>query len=393
MEMTELMELVQRGEDSTLQFKASFHSLDQLVAEMAAMSNYRGGQILVGVDDDGRLQGITAEQLRQLNGWISGGSQQNISPSILPRTSSIPMLEGRVVLAIEIPASDSKPHFDKNGIIWIKAGADKRKVGSREEFRRLFQESELIHADAVAVSTAHIEDLSRPRLRSILVAKFGESQADKILAEAPFPQLLENLDMTRNGKPTIAGLLLIGDNPQRRIPAFAIRAIAWVGNDPTGMEYRDSENIEGTLGEMFKMAMAFVSRQLHKIQAGQGFNSVGQWEIPREAVEELLVNALIHRDYFISDTIKLWVFEDRVEITSPGVLPNNLTVEKIRLGSSNMRNPILGSFGVYTLPYRGAGTGVRRALLACPGIEFFNDAHLNVFKVTLPRQALEKSPS
>jgi ATP-dependent DNA helicase RecG len=393
METKELVEIVRRGEDSTLQFKASFHSIDQLVAEMAAMSNYRGGQILVGVDDAGALTGITADQVRQLNGWISSGSQHNISPSILPRTTSVPIAEGLVVLVIEVPSSDSKPHFDKNGIIWIKAGADKRKVGSREEFRRLFQESELIHADAVAVSTANIEDLSQTRLRSILVAKFGDSQADKILGEAPFPLLLENLDMSHNGKPTIAGLLLIGDNPQRRIPAFAIKAIAWVGNDPTGMEYRDSENIEGTLGEMFKLAMAFVSRQLHKIQAGQGFNSVGQWEIPREALEELLVNALIHRDYFISDTIKLWVFEDRVEITSPGVLPNNLTVEKIRLGSSNMRNPILGSFGVYTLPYRGAGTGVRRALLACPGIQLLNDANLNVFKVTLPRPLQVKEPS
>ena len=101
---------------------------------------------------------------------------------------------------------------------------------------------------------------------------------------------------------------------------------------------------------------------LRKVQAGRGVNTLGEPEIPRIVFEELLVNALVHRDYFISAPIRLFVFADRIEIISPGHLPNHLTIEKIKAGNSNIRNPILASFVAKgLLPYRGLGTGIRRA--------------------------------
>ena len=106
--------------------------------------------------------------------------------------------------------------------------------------------------------------------------------------------------------------------------------------------------------------------------------------MPRIVWEELLANALIHRDYFISAPVRVFVFSNRVEIISPGHLPNNLTLENIKAGNSNIRNPILASFATKLLPYRGLGSGVLRALKAYPSINLIDDREGNLFKVIVP---------
>ncbi len=123
------------------------------------------------------------------------------------------------------------------------------------------------------------------------------------------------------------------------------------------------------------------------MQGDQGINTQGQPTIPRVVFEELVANALIHRDYLISSTIRIFVFADRIEITSPGHLPNHLTVAKIRSGTSITRNPILVSLAAQgLLPYRGLGTGIRRALDDWPAIEFTDDRDGNQFTATVYRQ-------
>ena len=133
-------------------------------------------------------------------------------------------------------------------------------------------------------------------------------------------------------------------------------------------------------------------RNLHKIQAGRGVNAPGIPEIPPSVFEELLVNALIHRDYLVSATIRLFIFDNRIEIISPGHLPDNLTVEKIRKGISNIRNPILVSYvakGV--LPYKGLGSGIKRALEDWPDISFTDDREGCLFTATVHRKEVKSS--
>jgi ATP-dependent DNA helicase RecG len=132
--------------------------------------------------------------------------------------------------------------------------------------------------------------------------------------------------------------------------------------------------------------MAFVLRNLHKIQAGQGVNALGVTEIPPVVFEELLVNALVHRDYFVSAPIRLFIFDNRIEIISPGHLPNSLTVEKMKTGNSNIRNPIMVSHvakGI--LPYRGIASGIPRVLEEWSHIEFKDDHEGCLFTATILR--------
>jgi ATP-dependent DNA helicase RecG len=157
-------------------------------------------------------------------------------------------------------------------------------------------------------------------------------------------------------------------------------------------DYVDTEDFSGPLRKIFDDALAFVMRNLHKVQAGRGVNAPGLPEIPESVFEELLVNALVHRDYLVSAPIRLFIFDNRIEIISPGHLPNNLTVEKILAGNSNIRNPILVSYVAKgLLPYHGLGSGIKRALDEWPEIDFTDDREGCLFTATVHRKEWESA--
>lgn len=135
--------------------------------------------------------------------------------------------------------------------------------------------------------------------------------------------------------------------------------------------------------------MAFIKRNIKKVQNGKSFNSTGDPEIPLIVFEELLTNALIHRDYFVQNNIRIFIFDNRIEIISPGKLPNSLTVEKIKYGISIKRNPTLASFAFDLINFRGIGSGIHRAIQHYPAIdEFINDEVIEEFKVIIYRPLL-----
>ena len=190
----------------------------------------------------------------------------------------------------------------------------------------------------------------------------------------------------KDGNLNIAGALLFSKKPQFRLPTFIIKAVTYPGTDIDEEHYLDSEDLTGRLVDVFQKAFGFISRNLKHVQGDQTVNSLGKLEIPKIVIEELLVNALIHRDYFISSPVRIFIFSDRVEIISPGHIPNNLTIENIKNGNSNIRNPILASFATKILPYRGLGSGIRRALREYPSIDLIDDRAGNMFKAIIHRK-------
>jgi ATP-dependent DNA helicase RecG len=170
------------------------------------------------------------------------------------------------------------------------------------------------------------------------------------------------------------------------LPIYIVKAVVFPGNNFHESKYIDSREITGKLEHIFQNSMRFVLGNIHYIQGDKGVNSYGDPEIPAIVFEELIANALIHRDYFVSAPIRIFVFDNRVEIISPGHLPNNLTIENIKRGNSNIRNPILASFATKILPYKGLGSGITRALKAYPDIDFEDDREGNLFKVTIRRK-------
>jgi ATP-dependent DNA helicase RecG len=232
------------------------------------------------------------------------------------------------------------------------------------------------------VPGSSIADIDLDYFRRFYSSRY-EQELDQ--QELSLAQVLTNMRLVNAGVLTVTGVLLFAREPQNFLPVFQVKAVCYPGNDIHVTTYLDSVDIVGKLQAQFDDALGFIVRNLRRDQGGQGVNTTGELEIPRIVLEELLANALIHRDYFVSAPVRIFVFDDRVEIVSPGHLPNNLTVANIRTGNSNMRNPILSSFATKLLPYRGLGTGILRALREYPNIDFIDDKEGNLFRAVIRR--------
>jgi ATP-dependent DNA helicase RecG len=381
--LKELRKILEKGEDSQHQFKLRVENEKALSSEIVAMSNAVGGKIFIGVSDDGDLMGVNFKDLKKINNLISNTASQHIKSPVSLRSENIPMGEGLVVICLTIPEGIDKPYFDKDGIIWLKVGADKRKINSKEELRRFFQLSDQVHADETPTK-AKIGTIDDSYFRQFIQQHYGYSmpKGDKNLK-----LLLENLDLVKGNCLNLAGLLLFGENPQIVKPSFIIKSIFFPGTTNDMDYYLDKEDHTGHFKEVFQKAIGFIMRCLPKVQSGKSVNSLSVPEISRIVFEELLVNALVHRDYFCESPIRVFVYQDRIEIISPGSLPNHLTILKLKAGISISRNPILCSYvskGI--LPYSGLGTGIQRALEQYPHITFKDDKDLNQFKVIIHRK-------
>ena len=381
MNPSELLAILARGEDSYHQFKGDFTNIDSLAAELIAFANGGGGHLLIGVKDDGKPSGLTGADVARLNQLLSNAASQNARPPINPVSTNIQTGEG-LVMVVHVAAGLNKPYMDVQGRIWVKNGADKRHVTAREEMQRLFQQSALVYADEVPVQSATLADLNQKALGEYFQRRYRNSLESSGL---PLPNLLRSMNLAQEGVPNLAGFLLFGNAPNHLQPAFIIKAVAFPGTVLHDSRYLDSEDIDGNLPEQYRRAIAFIKRNLRHVQGNQGFNSPGLLEVPEDVFEELLVNALVHRDYFISAPVRLLIFADRVEIISPGHLPNHLDVEQIRFGLSNLRNPALASHAFYMLPYRGLGSGIPRATEVWPAIDLIDDQRGNQFKVVIWR--------
>jgi predicted HTH transcriptional regulator len=193
------------------------------------------------------------------------------------------------------------------------------------------------------------------------------------------------MNLAKDDNFTLAGLLLFGDNVQDFKPFCIIRAVHYAGLEIGDDAFIDKRDCLGTLEEQFRSGMLFFKTNLARIQDKSTFNSTGTLEIDERVLEEALVNALLHRDYSKNAAIRLLIFKDRVEIVSPGSLPNHLTVENIKNGNSVMRNPLLASYGTKILPYSGIGSGVPRIIKNHPETTFINDKEGEQFVVIFKR--------
>ena len=381
METLEILQVLAQGEDSRNQFKKDINNIDALAIEIIAFSNTMGGKIFIGVDDDGNVIGLTPERVRHINQLLSNAASQNVKPAVNPLTE-IAMIDDLRIMIIDVPKGINKPYQDKNGVIWVKSGADKRKATSREEIQRLFQDSGMVHADTIPAEGMTIADIDMPYFREFFQKRYGEALEEQSI---PLSQTISNLNLGKNEALNITGGLLFAQSPSNRLPSFIVKAAAFPGKTLAQDTYIDSRDITGKISEIFQQTIGFILANTRQVQGEQSVNSLGLPEIPRIVWEELITNALVHRDYFISAPIRVFIFSDRVEIISPGHLPNNLTIENIKAGNSNTRNPVLASFAYQILPYRGFGSGILRALENYPDIEFIDDRDGNLFKCIIRR--------
>ena len=383
MNATELLDIINSGETSTVQFKREIDNDDSIAAEMIALSNSKGGVILFDVDDkNGIIHGLDYQQLQTYGNRIATIANDKVKPQIFLHTEVVSVVDEKKVLVAQISEGVAKPYKDKNGTIWIKQGADKRKLTDNNEQIRLFQQSGIVYLDEMIVPQSSIDDIEFSKVEKYITAISQREPEDL----PPITQnLLLNLNILKENRLTLAGLLFFAKRPQKYRPAFCVKAVSFFGNSIGGTDYRSSQDIEGTIPQIFEETMRFFTTNLLHLQAGQNFNSTGKLEVSKIALEELLQNALVHRDYSKNSPVRVMIFDNRIEIISPGSLPNSLTVENVKMGNAVVRNNLLVSYCSKLMIYRGFGSGITRALANQPDIELINDTEGEQFKVIIPR--------
>jgi ATP-dependent DNA helicase RecG len=384
MELSELISRISNGEDSFTQFKENITNGDKLSEELVAFSNAKGGLLIIGVSDNGDISGLTNDDIRRLNQLIGNVIHSKITPPIYPLVE-IKTINDKKILIVTISEGTNKPYSTNKGIYLTKAGSDKRKI-SPEELRRLFAESKKLFADEEIIPNSDITDINTELFYQFLFIDNAQILDKLKQGLLTLENLLENRELLRDKHLTLAGNLMFGLIPQRYCPSFYIDCVYFNGDDISIDQFISKDTIKGTFAELYKQSLNFLKSNLSKKQIDKEFNSRAVLEIDERILTELIVNALVHRDYYINASIKIFMFHNRVEIISPGKLTNLLTVEKIKNGISIHRNPILNSISKTILPYSGYGSGIKRILSIDPTVEFINDTLKEEFKCIIQRR-------
>ncbi len=404
------------AEAGQVQFKERANDRYDIGCEMVAFSNSRGGRLIIGINDkSGEINALSFMELQETTNLLTSIASENVIPNVLIDVENVPTAGGAVVVAT-IPEGKNKPYHDNKGIIWVKNGADKRKVFDNSELADMMGDCGRYDADEEAVRNATIDDLDANTIKLYMMERFApvfrgkeidelsmkdyslDQMAGFVIKGATIERLLRNLRFVRpDGQLTKAAIMLFGKYTQRWLPEITAKCISFLGNSVGGTQFRDKMHdmeIEGNILHQYRTIMNFFTRNLRKVQVKREFNSLGELEIPYESLTEYVVNALVHRSLNIKAPIRIFIFDNRVEIHSPGSLPNGLTVEDVKNGTSMPRNVFLFTNANYLLPYTGAGSGVRRALEYDPDVVFSNGVSdkeithaANEFVITIPRKS------
>lgn len=349
---TELLELINNGENSGVEFKRDVVENHALAKELVALSNFSGGVVLLGVEDDGTVSGINRANLEE---WVMTTCRDKIRPAIIPFFEIIRDVEpGKHVAVVRVTPGfsvHSRWHNNANSY-YIRVGTQSREP-TPEELSRLFQQRGTFRAELRPVSGAQLNDLDFRRLRDYF-GRIRQQEMPDDGDEAGWRTLLLNTELMVEDGITLSGLLLFGTSPNRFLPFAGIDAVAFAGVEKeyaareratlrgpmTALLNRQGEVVENGLIEQ---ALEFIRRNVAtKTTLEDGARRVEVPVYPPEVLRETLVNALIHRDYLLTSTdIELAIYRDRLEVISPGRLTNGITPARMRTGCRAARNQLI----------------------------------------------------
>ncbi len=362
MTMDDWLKRIRLGEDSTLEFKrvimrgqtkVDAPHPDSLADELAAMANANGGTLILGVDDSKAVLGIAYADLDTVEKWLAELCQNKIDPplDIMTRHIELPDSAGQLQPVIIVQVLRSlMVHKSPNG--YFKRVAHAKREMKPEVLARLFQQrsqSRLMRFEELAVPTTQLSQADALLMRNFLKANEGEPAIQ-----------MHRLHLTAEdeGEPrlSVAGVLLCTLKPTQWFPSAYIQAVAYSGliNDP--QDQVDAKDFDGPLDRQIWDAFDFVRLNM-KVPARKVLGRIDYPQYSLRAVFEAVVNAVAHRDYSVSNSrIRLHLFADRLELYSPGALPNSMTVETMQM-MSMPRNEVLASLFSRYYQVRDSGLG------------------------------------
>mgnify|MGYP005972830233 CR=1 FL=1 len=406
--MNDILKQINAGEVSGVQFKERILDKYDIACELVAFSNSHGGKLVVGIKDKtGETNALSYSEVQETTNLLSDIASENVVPSILIKIDTVEVEDGNLVVAT-VKEGLNKPYHDNKGIVWVKNGADKRKVFDNAELAEMMTDCGSFAPDEAGVRDATVNDLDATTIKQFFGNRFDRVLENKGLTGDAFNEasldmicsaiakghdcekILRNLRFIRpDGSLTVAAMLLFGKYTQRWLPMMTAKCICFAGNSVGSKVFRDKVNdadMEGNLLHQYDTIMDFFTRNLHNVQVGEEFNSMGKLEIPYTSLVEFTVNSLVHRSLNMKAPVRIFIFDNRVEIHSPGALPNGLTIDDIKAGTSMPRNMFLFNNAIYLLPYTGVGSGITRALDEDINVTFMNNDKAQEFVITVWRE-------
>jgi len=359
MTKTELLEIIMNGENSGVEFKRDMIENRDLAKELVAFSNFNGGQVLLGVDDDGTVAGITSPNIEE---WVMNNCRDKSRPEIIPYFEIIRDVEpGKDIAVVSVGTGWTVHHrwHDNHSTYYIRVGTQSREA-NKDELERLFQQRGSFRPEIRSVAGSSVDNMDMRRLRDYF-GRVRHQGMPPYEDEQSWEMLLVNTEFLAAEKDaalcTVAGMLLFGKNPNRYLPQAGIDAVAYPGleKDYAALEraqlrgpilglFQQGEDGDGIVEPgLVEQAVYFVKRNTGVTASLQeGTVRKERFVYPEEVIREAIVNALVHRDYLLSATdIELSIYSDRLEIISPGRLPNGITPERIKAGCRAARNQML----------------------------------------------------
>lgn len=362
MTKSELLELIANGENSGVEFKRDELRPEQLAKEIVAITNFQGGRILLGVEDDGTVTGIRDDLERWVMDTVFG---RYVHPMILPFYEEIQIDDEYRVAVISLSQGTAKPYVVRSRDredVYIRVGSTSR-LATREQQARLYSLGGMLHPELLPVSGSGFNHLSLDRLKDYLSTIVGDETLPADKDEEAWGQRLSGLGFMverEDGPPlcSIAGLVLFGHTPRRHLFQAGVR---WMAFQDESKSYKalDDRLIDGPLVALRETSSggstAIAENGLIEglVEAMRPFVSVEsaemdasmrrerRWLYPVAALREAIVNAIAHRDWTRHEEIEVVQYVDRLEVLSPGALQNSMTVEKMVAGQRSPRNSLI----------------------------------------------------
>ena len=356
MDLVEIKKIIAEGENSRVEFKSEAVTNEGLAIAIIAFLNGQGGMLFWGVEDDGRITGLQGSIDRKMN-TISQICQSHVRPPIIPVLDTF-TLENNQILCLTVEKGIQKPYYiikNEKILFYIRVGTTCR-LASPDQIAILYSGHSFVHYDASPVPEMAVEYLDERRIQHYFkgIKKITEKQyrekRDNLCFNARISAKLADRTVA-----TLAGGLLFGREPSRFIPSAGIRCGVFQGKkkdyEMLDKKFIDTPILPYEIEEIpveygiIEQAIQFVQSNTKRSSFMQGIKRIELSEYPLEVLREVITNALIHRDYSLQGgQIQLLIFSDRIEVHSPGKLPNTLTIEMIKNGASYARNPILMKF-------------------------------------------------
>jgi ATP-dependent DNA helicase RecG len=351
MKLEELRERIAKWEDLHTDFKERFDSNLELAKDLVCFANTDGGQLIFGISNDKNIVGI--DDPDRLFSEVDDVAFQHCEPSITVIQESL-VVDGRTVVVVNIPKGDQRPYRTNTGLYYIRATSGCRQA-SREELRRLFQSTESLYYDETPLPRLSLSDVDFAAFENFL-DETGQSD----LGVDP-ERSMRNWRLLSGDHPTLAGTILFGRKPQQHLPYAQVNA-ARIPGDDVSIEPLDMKDITGRLLEVVDLVQRFLRLHLPVKHEIKGFSPEAKSELPEEALREAVMNAVAHRDYTVQGPIRIFILDDRLEIHTPGRVPNTVDEAAMRAGVHVVRNPHiyarLSDAGLVTRP----GSGIRRII-------------------------------